>query len=469
VQNGKSNDCHKKETAVSDLKNLMVSISGIRGIVGDGLTPEVVVQLAQAYGSEFGPGRIVVGRDSRVTGNMIKYAVWAGLMSVGCDVLDIGIASTPTTEMITEQKENSGGIIITASHNPREWNALKLLAPDGLFLSPDAGEKIISKMKSRDFAFAPWDKIGQVVAYEHAAKDHIDAVLALDVINQAAIRRNRFKIVVDCVNGAGGTILSQLLEILGCDAVFINQEPHGRFPRNPEPVPGNLRELCDAVQSHQADIGFAVDPDVDRLAIVSEKGIPLGEEYTLALVTDFLLAKNPGKVVVNASTTRAIDDIANKHGGQVFRTRVGEIHVSLKARQIGAVICGEGNGGVIYPKLHLGRDAVVGMALVLQHLAESGKSISKLKEALPQYSMVKDKLSLPFDANAREIVQCLIRAHAGETIDTIDGAKFLYKDSWVHIRASNTEPIIRIIAEAPEEEEAGELVELFKKEIASYS
>jgi len=451
---------------VSGLKNLMISVSGVRGIVGDGLTPEVALKFAQAYGSEYGPGKIVVGRDSRVTGEMIKHAVFSGLMSVGCDVVDIGIAPTPTTELVTERDEHGGGIIITASHNPKEWNALKLLAPDGLFLTADQGERVLRRVRENDYYFAAWNAMGQVSQYTNAIQDHIAAILSLQLVNVDQIRSRKFKVVVDPCNGAGGTILPQLLQALGCQAIFINHEPNGLFPRSPEPIPANLKQLGEAVVEHRADLGIAVDPDVDRLALVSEKGMPLGEEYTLALATQFVLSKSPGPIVVNASTTRAIDDIAEKYGAKVFRTKVGEIHVASKAREVGAAIAGEGNGGVIYPELHLGRDAPVGIALILQLLSEYNGSISQLHASLPQYVMVKEKVTLPFDVDAKGLVNRLIEKHESDTIDTIDGLKILYERSWVHIRASNTEPIIRVIAEAPTEQEAKSLVERFKMEIS---
>ena len=447
---------------MSDLKNLMISVSGVRGIVGEGLTPEVVLQFAQAYGSQFGPGKIVVGRDSRVSGEMVKNAVWSGLMAVGCDVIDIGIAPTPTTQMAAERPDVCGGIIITASHNPIEWNALKLLAPDGLFLDAEQGAAILNRVKSKEFSFCRWDKIGKIHRYENAIQDHIDTILKLDIIDVDAIRKRRFKVVADCCNGAGGTILPQLLEAFGCEAVFLNLAPNGLFPRSPEPIPANLSELCQAVKDHRADFGLAVDPDVDRLALVSEKGEPLGEEYTLTLVSKLVLEKTPGNVVINASTTRAIEDIAEQSGSKVYRTKVGEIHVAKKARKVNAVISGEGNGGVIYPKLHFGRDAPVGIALTLQHLIEYDGSISELHASLPQYQMVKDKKSLPFGLNAQKIVDQLAQQDHTAEIDLTDGLLFLLEKSWVHVRASNTEPIIRVMAEAPTLNEAKELVEKYK-------
>lgn len=453
---------------MSTLKNLMISVSGVRGIVGEGLTPDVAMKFAQAYGSEF-PGAIVVGRDSRVTGSMLKHAVWAGLMSVGCDVIDIDIASTPTTELATEAPDCAGGIIITASHNPKQWNALKLLDAAGLFLRQEQGDKIVSRVQNSEFSFASWDKMGRVIQRANAGKRHIEAILDLPLIDAELIRSQKFKIVADCVNGAGGAILPQLFDALGCRVVFLNQEPNGMFPRNPEPAPQNLGELKKAVVDHTADLGVAVDPDVDRLALVSEQGRPLGEEYTLALTTKFVLSKTPGDVVVNASTTRAIDDVAREAGGRVHRTKVGEINVAVKAKQIGAVMAGEGNGGVMYPALHIGRDAPVGIALMLQYMAESGEKISTLHAEIPQYSMIKDKIELGFGVDARSMVATLTEKHSGDSINTLDGLKILYADSWVHIRASNTEPIIRIIAEAPTQQQAQDMATDFRREVQGLS
>jgi len=451
---------------VAELKNLMISVSGVRGIVGDGFTPDVALRFAQAYGSHFGPGRIVVGRDSRVTGDLIKYAVWSGLLATGCDVVDIGMTTTPTTAMATERAENSGGIIITASHNPREWNALKLLAPDGLFLNPEEGARILERVRQEDFRFAAWHEVGTVRPYARAAEDHIASVINLPLIDVTAIRKRGFKIVADPCNGAGGTILPEFLQELGCEVIYLNLEPSGHFPRSPEPVPENLGDLCAAVVKHRADLGIAVDPDVDRLALVSEKGVPLGEEYTLALAVEFVLAHTPGDVVVNASTSLVIDDLARQYGVRVHRTPVGEIHVASKARQSGAVIAGEGNGGVILPALHLGRDAIAGIALILQHLVEKSKPLSQVHADLPQYVIVKDKITLPFGVDARRLVARLTEAHRSGPIDLTDGLKLLYDASWVHIRASNTEPIVRVMAEAPSAEEAQNRVAALKAEFA---
>ncbi len=444
---------------------LMISVSGIRGVIGRGLTPEVVLRYVQAYGAFAGDGKIVVGRDSRVTGEMMRRLVEAGLMSVGRDVIDIGLVPTPTTQMAVEKLHAQGGIVITASHNPIEWNALKLLADDGLFLNAEQGERVGKIAASCNFSFATWESIGKVETYADAVADHLDALVVLPYIDTDALRTRKFRVVVDCCNGAGGVILPDLCKRLDCDAIFINREPSGVFPRNPEPVPDNLTELCETVVAEKADIGFAVDPDVDRLAIVAENGKPLGEEYTLALAAEFMLSKRPGKMVANVSTTRALDDIAEKYNSRVERTKVGEIHVATKAREINAVLAGEGNGGIILPDLHLGRDAPLGLALTLQHLLEFEGTISALYDSLPQYTMVKDRLTLPGTADSAGIVEKIKDENADQSLDLTDGVKILYERSWVHIRPSNTEPIIRVMAEAPDCEEAQRLVERFKKEL----
>ncbi|MDZ7725528.1 MAG: phosphoglucosamine mutase [candidate division KSB1 bacterium] len=451
------------------MKNLMISVSGVRGIVGEGLTPEVALRFSQAYASEFGPGKIVVARDSRVTGPMLMHAVWSGLMAVGCDVVDIGLATTPTAELVVERPDMAGGLILTASHNPRQWNALKMLGSDGMFISAEKGEKIVQRIQDNSYDFADWDKMGHLIPFNTAAQDHISSILDLSLVDTKKIKEKKFKLVVDCCNGAGGVILPEFLHTLGCDVVFLNREPNGWFPREPEPVPANLGDLCQAVKKHQADLGCAVDPDVDRLALVSEEGVPLGEEYTLALVSAFVMSRQKGDVVVNASTTRAIDDVVKEYGGRVHRTPVGEYHVATKAKQIGAVLAGEGNGGVMLPELHLGRDALVGIALILQYLADQNKPVSELSQAIPQYAMVKDKLTLDFEVDAKAIVSLFDKAHSKDEKTTIDGVKLLFRDSWVHVRASNTEPIIRVIAEAPSEDQARDIVNDMKKEMQMLS
>jgi len=369
--------------------------------------------------------------------------------------------------LVTEKTEFNGGIIITASHNPREWNALKLLSPQGLFLSPEAGAHILQRVQQEDFTYAAWDQMGKIISYPDAAAEHLAAIEKLPILNLEKIRARHFKVVVDCCHGAGGVILPQLLDMLGCKAVFLHVEPTGLFPRSPEPIPENLSELCASVKMHHADLGIAVDPDVDRLAFVSDQGHPLGEESTLALATRFVLSKTPGDVITNASTTRALEDVAQQFGCRVHRTPVGEIHVAMKAAEMNAAMAGEGNGGVMYPPLHLGRDAMVGICLVLQLLAEYNGSISSLHAILPQYVMIKDKIALPFGTDAKARVQMLAEMNPHEPIDRIDGLKFVYEKSWVHVRASNTEPIIRVIAEAPTQAQAQQLVDKLKQQLAT--
>lgn len=448
------------------MSKLMISVSGIRGVVGEALTPEVVMKYAAAYGTFMGPGKVVVGSDTRVTGAMVKHAVIAGLQSVGCSVIDIGICPTPTVQMATEKLGESGGIIITASHNPVQWNALKLLSKDGLFLNADQGARVNELVASQEFNYVGWEKIGKYETYQQAIADHQQAVLGLPYLNLPMIQKRNLKVVVDCVNGAGSVMLPAYLREFGCEVVELNCTPDGIFPHTPEPVPENLIQLCEKVKAVSADVGFAVDPDSDRLAIVSDQGVPLGEEYTLALAINFLLTKKQGPVVLNASTSLASEDVAKKHGVSVIRTKVGEIHVAQKMSEVNSVIGGEGNGGVILPDVHLGRDAIVGIALILQTLTEFGGTISELKATLPQYVIVKKKIELG-QAEPKEILDKLLEKHAGEPVDQIDGLKFLKPQAWVQVRASNTEPIMRIMAEATTQAAAEELAEKYIDEIKS--
>ncbi len=440
----------------------MVSVSGIRGIIGEGLTPLEVVKYTQAFGTYLGSGKVVVGRDSRVTGEMVKSAVFSGLMAVGCDVIDIGICPTPTVQMTVEKLRARGGVAVTASHNPIEWNALKLIDSSGLFLDEDQGKKVIEYAEKENFHYVIWEKIGKIDRYENAIQDHINAIFKLQFIDVDLIKSKKFKVVVDCVNGAGGTIVPHLLNKLNCKVITLNEEPNGLFPHAPEPVPENLTELCEKVKSVKADIGFAVDPDVDRLAIVSEKGIPLGEEYTLALAVNYIAQKKRGPIVVNASVSMVIDDLAKKYHSNVIRTKVGEIHVSSKMRKENAAIGGEGNGGVILPELHLGRDAPLGIALTLQQLAEYGGKISDLNNSLPQYFQVKKKVNL--DKIKPDIaMKKIIEEFSNDKIDRTDGIKILWESEWVHIRPSNTEPIIRVMSEAKTQEQAEAICYKFMK------
>jgi phosphomannomutase len=427
----------------------MISISGVRGVIGEGLTLEVVLAFAQAYGTYCKGGRVVLGRDSRVSGPMLHHAITAGLMAVGCEVVDIGIAPTPTAKIATHHLHAAGGLVITASHNPVRWNGLKMLANDGLFLDEAQGREVLAIRDAGMIAARNWDELGTATTYDQAIDNHLAAIYALPFIDADKIRRKKFRVAADCVNGAGGAILRKLLEHFGCEFVLLNDAPTGRFPHNPEPLPENLGDLSAAVSQHRAHLGLAVDPDADRLALISEKGIPLGEEYTLALAAAFLVQKRQGKVVVNLSTSMVIDDIAAQHGCTVERTKVGEIHVAKHMRKVGAVIGGEGNGGVILPDVHLGRDAMVGVAMILQQLADFGGPLSKLHASLPQYVMRRRKVELAGGLDPKLVLQKIEQQYRHEILDTNDGVKILRDQSWVQVRASNTEPILRIMAEAP--------------------
>ncbi|MCA9732335.1 MAG: phosphoglucosamine mutase [Deferribacteres bacterium] len=436
------------------MARLMISVSGIRGIVGDGLSPEIVTQFAQAYGTYCEGKPVVIGWDARVSGEMVHRAFVAGLISVGCDVIDLGIAATPTVQMMTEKLDCAGGIIITASHNPIMWNGIKMLAPDGLFLDAEQGAKILEIRENKAFAFKSWDKLGKVTKYENSAAEHIEQVLALPYINPMQIRARKFKVVADCINGAGSVILPKLLGELGCECIILNGEPNGIFARTPEPVPENLTVVCQSVKQHGADLALVVDPDSDRLALISEKGEPLGEEYTIAVAGDYFLKHRQGKVVVNVSTSQALPDIAREYGCETEFTRVGEINVTKHMREVGAVFGGEGNGGVILPELHLGRDAIVGAALVLQHLSSANEKLSEIKARLPQYEIVKMKIELSENTDAKALLQVLTARYKNEQIDLTDGMKLIRNKSWVQVRASNTEPILRVMAEAQDRETA---------------
>jgi phosphomannomutase len=398
----------------------------------------------------------VVGRDSRTSGEMIKSAVISGLLSTGCSVVDLGICATPTVEIAVHGLKARGGIIITASHNPIQWNALKFVGSDGIFLSPKENQKLFDLVQNNRIKYQPWNKIGKVSFDSHWNTKHIERILRLQYVNAKKIRRKKFKVVLDCCNGAGGVVSPHLLKALGCTVIELNCQPNGLFPHAPEPIPQNLTSLCRAVKKHRADFGFANDPDVDRLAIVSEKGIPLGEEATLALATRFILAKKPNShVVTNISTSRMIDDIVKESGPKVYRTKVGEAHVARKLKQVKGRIGGEGNGGVILPDLHYGRDALVGMALILEFLAESGKSVSRLASELPRYFMVKGKARLT--RNFERNLSRLKRKYSHGKINLLDGLRIDYDDFWFQVRKSNTEPQVRIIAEARSKPEASKL------------
>lgn len=455
--------------------SLMVSISGIRGIVGETLTPETVVKYAAAFAEYCDRGTIILGRDGRITGKSIGHIVSSTLLQMGCNVVSIGVCPTPTIALAVATKKAAGGISITASHNPMQWNGLKFFAPTGLFLDAAENRALWAIADRPTRSYAPWNKQGKHVANPGFIDEHINNVLSLPYIDTPAVKRRRFTVVVDCVNAGGAVIVPKLLRELGCEVTEIYCEDSGIFPHTPEPLPENLTELAARVLKEHADLGIAVDPDADRLVLIDERGESIGEEYTLACVVEFVLGKEARlghgpklpPVVVNLSTTRAIDDIAAKYGVELVRTAVGEINVAKKMKEIGAVIGGEGNGGVILPASHTGRDAPVGIGLILQQLTDFGGSLSELKKILPQYSIVKGKVDLG-SLNPDGVLKLLAeRFNEKATVNTIDGLKLDFPSSWVHLRKSNTEPIIRIIAEAPAPSEAQALVNQFTNEILS--
>ncbi|MBA7567456.1 Phosphomannomutase/phosphoglucomutase [subsurface metagenome] len=431
----------------------MISVSGIRGIYGDGLDERCAEKFAYSFGKRVG-GSVVVGRDSRISGPAIAQAVITGLRKAGAQVVDIGLASTPTTEMAVTKTNASGGIIITASHNPREWNGLKMLGSDGVFIDAEEGAEVIKVYESID-TLDGFPLTGSLKTWVKADGHHIDSILALTLIDRSLIENSVFTVCIDTVNGAGGPICGSLLKRLGCIVHSLNIEPTGEFAHTPEPVPAHIGDLCNFVSEKKADVGFAVDPDVDRLSIVSDEGIAVGEEYTLALVADYIMNRSRKPSACNLSTSRMIDDAAARYGLTVHRSPVGEINVVEAMRISGACIGGEGNGGIILPELHYGRDAILGMALVLQMMAEKNASMSELVGTLPRYSMIKEKMPV---ANKGMWIEPVKAAFEGEEIDERDGIKVIFPKSWIHVRESNTEPVVRIIAETPTEEETRALI-----------
>ncbi len=445
---------------MASFDGLMVSVSGIRGRVGAGLTPEVVATYAAGFGAwatALKPGApVIVGRDSRVSGPLFHRVVLSALESVGCSVIDIGVVPTPTVQLAVEHHHGAGGLAITASHNPVEWNALKFIGSSGLFLDQTDS---LSFRAATDAGItrATWDKLGSTSFDGQAIQRHLDQILALKYLDIPALRARKLRVALDCVRGAGWPIMQPLLEALGCEVTAIHTEADGRFPHAPEPIAENLGDLAALVKKTGADIGLAVDPDVDRLAIVDEHGVPIGEDYTLAFAAALVLRKSPGAVVTNLSTSRVVEDAALAAGQRCVRAPVGEANVAAAMKAEHAAIGGEGNGGVILPDLHLGRDAPAGAALVLQLLYETGKTPSQLKAAAPRYEIVKDKLDRP-DAPLGDVYDALRAAFPDAAVDTQDGLRLSWPDRWVHVRPSGTEPIVRVIAEAPSLAEAEALV-----------
>ncbi len=436
------------------MSKLMAGVSGVRGIFGDTLTPAIVQKYSAAFGiyqkSSYGKGKIMVGRDSRTTGVAMLHCILSSLMSVGLDVVDLGIVSTPTVLLAVEESDAIGGISITASHNPPQWNAMKFVDADGMFLSPAKASDFLSLVE-QDINWVGWQEIGHHMADDQATARHIDKILAIPYLQADAIRKRRFKVVLDSVNGAGGVISPLLLQKLSCEVISINEAPTGIFAHPAEPLNHNLKQLEEAVAKHKADIGFATDPDVDRLSIVSDQGKCIGEELSVVLAQCFVLPKKTGDIVVNLSTSMLSDDIAAQYGVKVHRSKVGEINVGKKMQQIHSPIGGEGNGGIICPEVHYTRDAPAGMALILGLMAESGKSISELVDALPKYYFAKDKVELDpsqMDTAMAKVPQIL----EGYSIDDQDGIKGVGDKHWIHIRKSGTEPIIRVYVESDSQE-----------------
>ncbi|MDR2233052.1 MAG: phosphoglucosamine mutase [Tannerella sp.] len=447
---------------------LIKSISGIRGTIGgstsEGLNPLAIVKFVAGYAtfirnrSQSGANRIVVGRDARISGEMVKSIVVGTLTSMGFDVVDIGMATTPTTELAVVMEKAAGGIILTASHNPKQWNALKLLNEKGEFLNEAEGLEMLELAENEDFTFAGIDALGKVIVDNRYKERHIESVLNLDLVDREAIRAANFRVAIDCVNSVGGIVLPELLYALGVKEIFkLHCNPHGNFSHNPEPLPENLTEISNLMLQAKADVGFVVDPDVDRLAVICENGQFFGEEYTLVAVSDYVLSHTPGNTVSNLSSSRALRDITAKHGGHYEAAAVGEVNVVAKMKETNAVIGGEGNGGIIYPASHYGRDALVGIALFLTHLAKKKMTVSELRATYPNYFISKQKIELPPDIDIDTLLLQIKDKFVGHNVTDIDGIKIDFPDKWVHLRKSNTEPIIRIYAEANTMEDAQNL------------
>ncbi len=456
--------------------SLVISISGIRGTIGgnpgQGLTPIDTVQFTSAYASwlrsSSGKSRpsVVVGRDARISGPLVEQLVSGTLASMGCDVQLMGLATTPTVEMAVTSVGADGGIILTASHNPAEWNALKLLNGRGEFLSAADGEALLEMIRTGDYTYATVKNLGQIKPLLGMDVKHIDQILALDLVKVDKIKKKKFRVVTDSVNSVGGMVLPKLLKALGvAEVIELNSEPNGVFPHNPEPLPEHLTEIAGVMVKEKADVGFVVDPDVDRLAIVCEDGSMFGEEYTLVSVADYVLSKTPGNTASNMSSTRALRDVTEGYGFSYFPAAVGEVNVVATMKEHQCVIGGEGNGGVIYPGLHYGRDALVGIALFLSQLAESGLSCSALRKCYPDYTISKNKIDLPAEVDKEKLLEKFGKKYSQYEVNTVDGVKVDLPEGWIHLRKSNTEPIIRLYAEAVSPEGAGNLADQARKHI----
>lgn len=461
---------------------LIKSISGIRGTIGgkpgENLSPLDIVKFTAAYGTWVAGNsnnlptgqsgkKIVIGRDARISGELVNRLVVSTLLALGFDVIDLDLSTTPTVEIAVKAEGAAGGIIITASHNPKEWNALKLLNNEGEFISADEGATVLQLAEKEDFNFVTIDKVGNYSKDETYLQKHIDAVVNYELVDAAAIKKAKFKIVLDGINSTGSTFIPALLKALGVkDIVILNEEVNGQFAHNPEPLPEHLSELSTAVKKNEADLGIAVDPDVDRVCFVCEDGTMFGEEYTLVAVADYVLSKRKGNAVSNMSSTKALKDVTQKHGGEYFPSAVGEVNVVTKMKQVNAVIGGEGNGGIIVPDFHYGRDALIGIALFLTHLANSKKSVKQLRGSYPDYFISKNKIAVDINVDVKEIFKKIKEKYKNNPINTEDGLKIEFENDWVHLRTSNTEPIIRIYSESNFETTAQNIARKLMKDIS---
>ncbi|MCX8159996.1 MAG: phosphoglucosamine mutase [Candidatus Saccharicenans sp.] len=443
---------------------LKVSISGVRGVVGESLTPQIAARFASAFGTYLGPGQVLVGQDTRPSGTMLKKAVLSGLLATGCQPVEVGVLPIPTILFLTRERQARGAVVVTASHNPPEWNGLKFIGPEGLYLRRSQVEEFLDIFHQGQFTFVAAERIKSPLQEKNAGQLHLEKILSR--LKVRAIRRRGFRVVADCANGAGATLLPQLLRELGCETLLINTDLSGQFAHQSEPVPENLGELCRRVKEFRADLGLAQDADADRLALVDERGRALGEDLTLALSVSHVLSKKPGPVVVNLSASMAIDDLASRYRVPVIRTRIGEINVVEAMQEQGAAIGGEGNGGVIWPEVHPCRDSLTATGLVLEMLAEGQKPLSAVAAEFKKYHLLKAKMDCPAELAFRAVVE-LRRRYQSENISTLDGLKISWPDSWVHIRPSNTEPIIRFLAESRSPVRSRKLIDKFKKEIKS--
>jgi phosphomannomutase len=455
---------------------LIKSISGIRGTIGGvpgkSLTPVDLVKFTTAYGAWIATQgdnkKIIIGRDGRISGGMVRDLVAATLQSIGCTVVDLGLSTTPTVEMAVKLEHAAGGIILTASHNPKQWNALKLLNKDGEFLNTAEGQWILDYAEKNETVYAEIDSIGKVTTNDTYIQQHIDIILQHPLVNVAAIKAMNYSVVVDAVNSTGAISIPQLLNALGvADVTVINAEVTGEFAHNPEPLPEHLVELCDTVKAKNAHLGIAIDPDVDRLCFVCEDGSLFGEEYTLVAIADYILGHKKGNTVSNLSSTRALRDVTEKHGGQYYPSAVGEVNVVKKMKEVNAVIGGEGNGGVIVPELHYGRDALIGIALFLTHLAQTGKTVKELRATYPNYFISKNKIELGEEVDVKHVFEQIKAKYAAQPINTEDGLRIDFDNNWVHLRTSNTEPIIRIYSESGSEATANELAKKIMADITA--